>query len=158
LKLNNKTASVVLSPCLNGQGDLAYLDINDMSDKTLEIFSLEKHTWLKSMEHMEQENDFLKNSISLILDSYSGNELVIWAEDYQHLILQREAAIGLLRDDIAKLEGLISNANKIFSSALYNIVYSDQKKIRQKLEYLENEFRFLKHSFFRDFEKISFIN
>jgi len=158
LKLNNKKTLDVLSPCLSGQGDLAFLDITDMSDKTLEIFSLEKQTWLKSMEHMEQENDFLKNSISLILDSYSGNELVVWAEDYQHLLLQREAAIVLIRNDIAQLEELVLNGNKNISSVQYNIVYSDQKKIRQKMEYLENEFRFLKQSFFRDFEKISYIN
>jgi hypothetical protein len=158
LKLNNKTALFFLSPCLNIQGDLAYLDTNDMSDKTLEIFSLEKHTWLISMQQMEQENDFLKNSISLILDSYTGSELVTWAEEYQHLILQREAAIGLIRADIANLEGIVSNGNNKFSASLYNKVYSDQKKIRQKMEYLENEFLFLKHSFFRDFEKISFVN
>ncbi|MFO0414175.1 MAG: hypothetical protein ACK50E_00865 [Bacteroidota bacterium] len=126
--------------------------------RALEIFVLENSSWLRSLDYMEQENDFLKNNLSRILDSFSEKELVNWADEYQGIILQREAAMNLLRQDIFKQEALIASVRYNYSSKTKNQIVLAQKEIRTKIEYMEKEFQLLKTSFISDVERITSFN
>lgn len=123
--------------------------------RALEILVLENSSWLRSLDYMEQENDFLKNNMSRILDSFSEKELVNWADEYQGIILQREAAMNLLRQDIFKQEVLIASVRYNYSSKTKNQIVLAQKEIRTKIEYMEKEFQLLKTSFISDVERIT---
>jgi len=158
LRLNNNRLIVEQSPCLDRQGDLACANKNHMIIRALEIFVLENSSWLRSLDFMEQENDFLKNNMSRILDSFSEKELVNWADEYQGIILQREAAMNLLRQDIFKQEALIASVRYNHSSKTNNQIVSAQKEIRTKIEYMEKEFQLLKTSFISDVERITSLN
>jgi len=107
---------------------------------------------------MEQENDFLKNNLTRILDSFTEKELVNWADEYQGIILQREAAMNLLRQDIFKQEALIASVRYSHSTTTNNQIISAQKELRSKIEYMEKEFQLLKYSFISDFERITSLN
>ena len=149
---------VCSSPCPERQGDLACAKKDNMIIRALEIFVLENSSWLRSLDYMEQENDFLKNNLSRILDSFSEKELVNWADEYQGIILQREAAMNLLRQDIFKQEALIASVRYNHSSKTNNQIVSAQKEIRTKIEYMEKEFQLLKTSFISDVERITSFN
>jgi hypothetical protein len=126
--------------------------------RALEIFVLENSSWLRSLDYMEQENDFLKNNMSRILDSFSEKELINWADEYLGIILQREAAMNLLRHDILNQEALIASTRYKHSASTNNKIVSTQKEIRSKIEYMEKEFQLLKNSFITDFERITSFN
>lgn len=158
MKLNNNTSLFVLSPCPDRQGDLAYVNNVNMHIRTLEIFVLENSTWLRSLDYIEQENDYLKNNLSRILDSFNEKELINWADEYQGIILQREAAMNLLRHDILKQEALIASTRYNPSTITNNKIFSAQKEIRSKIEYMEKEFQILKNSFISDLERIISFN
>jgi len=93
--------------------------------------------------------------MSRILDSFSEKELVNWADEYQGIILQREAAMNLLRQDIFKQEVLIASVRYNYSSKTKNQIVLAQKEIRTKIEYMEKEFQLLKTSFISDVERIT---
>ncbi len=158
MKLNNNTSLFVLSPCPDRQGDLAYVNNVNMHIRTLEIFVLENSTWLRSLDYIEQENDYLKNNLSRILDSFNEKELINWADEYQGIILQREAAMNLLRHDILKQEALIASTRYNPATITNNKIFSAQKEIRSKIEYMEKEFQILKNSFISDLERIISFN
>jgi len=103
---------------------------------------------------MEQENDYLKNNLSRILDSFAEKELVVWADEYLGIILQREAAMNLLRRDILNQEALIASSKYNLSPSSNNRIIFIQKEIRSKVAYIEKEFQLLKNSFINDFERI----
>ncbi len=104
---------------------------------------------------MEQENAFLKNNLSRILDTFNEEGLINWADEYQGIILQREAVMDLLKEDILKQEALIATTRYNHHSFVNNRVASLQKEIRSKIEYVEKEFQLLKVSFIHDFERIT---
>lgn len=120
----------------------------------MEILTLENSTWQRSLDYMEQENDYLKNNLSRILDSFAEKELVVWADEYQGIILQREAAMNLLRRDILNQEALIASSKYNLSPSSNNRIIFAQKEIRSKIAYMEKEFHLLKYSFITDFERI----
>jgi len=155
LKLNNTATSVGPSPCFSGQGDFLYTELTSMPKRFLEIFNIELSSWLRSLDFMEQENAFLKNNLSRILDTFNEDGLINWADDYQGIILQREAVMDLLREDILKQEALIAASVYNHHSFVNNRVAAVQKEIRSKIQYVEKEFQVLKGSFIHDFERIT---
>jgi hypothetical protein len=155
LKLNNTATSVGPSPCFSGQGDFPYTELTSMPTRVLEIFNIELSSWLRSLDFMEQENAFLKNNLSRILDTFNEEGLINWADEYQGIILQREAVMDLLKEDILKQEALIATTRYNHHSFVNNRVASLQKEIRSKIEYVEKEFQLLKVSFIHDFERIT---
>jgi len=126
-----------------------------MPKRVLEIFNIELSSWLRSLDFMEQENAFMKNNLSRILDSFNEEGLISWADEYQGIILQREAVMDLLREDILKQEALIAASGYNDHSFVKNSVTAVQKEIRSKIEYVEKEFQVLKGSFIHDFERIT---
>jgi len=126
-----------------------------MPKRFLEIFNIELSSWLRSLDFMEQENAFLKNNLSRILDTFNEDGLINWADDYQGIILQREAVMDLLREDILKQEALIAASVYNHHSFVNNRVAAVQKEIRSKIQYVEKEFQVLKGSFIHDFERIT---
>jgi hypothetical protein len=155
LKLNNTATSVGPSPCFSGQGDFLYTELTSMPKRVLEIFNIELSTWLRSLDFMEQENTFLKNNLSHILDTFNEEGLINWADEYQGIILQSEAVMDLLREDILKQEALIATSRYNHHSLANNRVAAVQKEIRSKIEYVEKEFQVQKVSFIHDFERIT---
>lgn len=103
---------------------------------------------------MEQENAFLKNSLSRILDSFTEEGLLHWADECQGALLQREAAMDLLRHDILNQVAEIDLVKTNPILPIYNKVALSQKHLRSKIDYVEKEFRSIKNSFIHDFERI----
>ena len=104
---------------------------------------------------MEQENDFLKKNISRVLDTFTESELINWGDEYQGMILQREAAMNLLKQDIFNQETLIDSCRQKSSKGVFSKIVSKQKEIRSKIYYIEKEFHILKNLFISDFERIT---
>jgi len=118
-----------------------------MPDRILKLYAQEHSMWLRSINYMEEEIIFLKNSLSWMVDSVHSSEVLSWAENYQSRMLQKEEALDFIRNDLHKQEELLhSNTH-----ALAENLTEYQSVLRNKIEYLEYEFLQLKKSFTEGF-------
>ncbi len=156
MKLSN-LFFLVTSPCSEGQGDLAYHDFFSMPVQALELFTIEHSTWLRSLDHMEQECSNFKNDLSKILDSFSNEKVIHWADEYQGIILHNETGMKLLRDDIMQQKEHIASYINDKTDLVSEQTVSSQNALRTKIEYMEKEFLSMKNSFFNDVKREGFI-
>jgi len=134
------------SPRAVDRGDLFKTDLPRMTNRTLEQLYQENTSWIRSLDHMEQENVYLKTRLSRFTEKIQLAEQLNWAEDYQTRILQKEAAIALIRQDVHEQEGKIADAYNDQDTALTEL-FQKQNILRLKIEYIENRFLLLKRSF-----------
>ncbi len=93
-----------------------------------EFFIKELESLQRTLDFIQEEQAFVKQKITHYLDIFEEASWIEWAEEMQQQILNREAALHLLKMDIQKLKG----------KKLVDIV--EVKKQKQQLNYLENEF------------------
>jgi hypothetical protein len=93
-----------------------------------EFFIKELESLQRTLDFIQEEQAFVKQKITHYLDIFEEALWIEWAEEMQQQILNREAALHLLKKDIQKLKG----------RKLVDIV--EVKKQKQQLNYLENEF------------------
>jgi hypothetical protein len=93
-----------------------------------EFFIKELESLQRTLDFIQEEQAFVKQKITHYLDIFEETSWIEWAEDMQQQILNREAALHLLKKDIQKLK----------AKKLVDIV--EVKKQKQQLNYLENEF------------------
>jgi archaellum component FlaC len=93
-----------------------------------EFFIKELESLQRTLDFIQEEQAFVKQKITHYLDIFEEDSWIEWAEEMQQQILNREAALHLLKNDIQKLKG----------RKLVDIV--EVKKQKQQLNYLENEF------------------
>ncbi|MEY4459143.1 MAG: hypothetical protein RIT38_348 [Bacteroidota bacterium] len=93
-----------------------------------EFFIKELESLQRTLDFIQEEQAFVKQKITHYLAIFEEASWIEWAEEMQQQILNREAALHLLKMDIQKLKG----------RKLVDIV--EVKKLKQQLNYLENEF------------------
>lgn len=93
-----------------------------------EFFIKELESLQRTLDFIQEEQAFVKQKITHYLTIFEETSWIEWAEEMQQQILNREAALHLLKMDIQKLKG----------KKLVDIV--EVKKQKQQLNYLENEF------------------
>ena len=67
------------------------------------------------------------------------NDFIVWAEDLQLQILNREAALRLLQNDILLLKKGVK-ASKSVNNIVEAKLVTEYKKYKLQVVYLENEF------------------
>lgn len=93
-----------------------------------EFFIKELESLQRTLDFIQEEQAFVKQKITHYLDIIDEASWIEWAEDMQQQILNREAALYLLKKDIQKLK----------SKKLVDTI--EVKKQKLQLNYLENEF------------------
>ena len=95
---------------------------------------------------MQQENSYLKNLLADAVNQDINNEMLVEAEDFQNRFIKNDEIIALLRRDIYNFnERLSDHSSKAgMDNEKY---YSVQKKLRNEIELLEQQFNKLKFEF-----------
>ena len=95
---------------------------------------------LNTLDFIQEEQAVIKRKLSGLLDNTVSNQFVDWAEELHLQILNREAALQLLRKDIIALRKTIT----IKKSVIYFVENQYVKlitKYKEQITYLENEFK-----------------
>ena len=95
---------------------------------------------LNTLDFIQEEQAVIKRKLSGLLDNTVSNQFVDWAEELHQQILNREAALQLLRKDIIALRKTIT----IKKSVIYFVENQYVKlitKYKEQITYLENEFK-----------------
>ena len=99
-----------------------------------ELFIQELESLIRTLDFIQEEQAFIKRKLTNYIDTLEEAILIQWAEEMQQQILNREAALQLIRKDL-----LLLKASGITEPLLL-------KKDKQQVIYLENEFVQWKHA------------
>jgi hypothetical protein len=104
-----------------------------------EFITQELESLIRSLDFIQEEQAFVKRKLSSLLENLVLNDFIIWAEDLQHQILNREAALRLLQNDILLLKKGVK-ASKSANNIVEAKLVTEYKKYKLQVVYLENEF------------------
>ena len=104
-----------------------------------EFITQELESLIRSLDFIQEEQAFVKRKLSSLLENLVLNNFIIWAEDLQHQILNREAALRLLQNDILLLKKGVK-ASKLANNIMEAKLLTEYKKYKLQVVYLENEF------------------
>lgn len=110
-----------------------------------ELFIQELESLLRTLDFIQEEQAFIKRKLTNYIDALVELVLIDWAEDMEQQILNREAALQLIKKDI-----LLLKASGIVEPLLL-------KKDKQQVNYLENEFIHWKHTIDQKLDAINSI-
>ena len=110
-----------------------------------ELVTNENKTLEKSLDLIKQENTFLKNRLSVVVDNKDSKEFIILAEYFQTQFILKDDFINELKQDIIALEKYImENSNNV---DLANKIIKKQEKLRNEISFFEKDFATLKQDF-----------
>jgi hypothetical protein len=104
-----------------------------------EFITQEVESLIRSLDFIQEEQAFIKRKLSGLLENLVLNDFIIWAEDLQLQILNREAALRLLKNDILLLKKGVK-ASKLSNNMVEPKFVTEYKKYKLQVVYLENEF------------------
>ena len=104
-----------------------------------EFIIQELESLIRSLVFIQEEQAFIKRKLIGLLENLVLNDFIIWAEDLQLQILNREAALRLLKNDILILKKGVK-ASKSSNNMVEPKFETAYKKYKLQIVYLENEF------------------
>ena len=104
-----------------------------------EFIIQELESLIRSLGFIQEEQAFIKRKLSGLLENLVLNDFIIWAEDLQLQILNREAALRLLKNDILLLKKGVK-ASKSSNNMVEPKFETAYKKYKLQIVYLENDF------------------
>lgn len=95
---------------------------------------------LSTLNLIQEEQAGIKRKLSGLLDNEVSNQFIAWAEETHQQILNREAALQLLRKDIISLKKIIVQKKAIIY--FFDNQYAKSiTKYKEQIIYLGNEFK-----------------
>ena len=104
-----------------------------------EFIIQELESLIRSLVFIQEEQAFIKRKLIGLLENLVLNDFIIWAEDLQLQILNREAALRLLKNDILLLKKGVK-ASKSSNNMVEPKFETAYKKYKLQIVYLENDF------------------
>ena len=104
-----------------------------------EFITQEVESLIRSLDFIQEEQAFIKRKLSGLLENLVLNDFIIWAEELQLQILNREAAVRLLKLDVLQLKKGVK-ASKSANNIVEAKLVTEYKKYKLQVVYLENEF------------------
>jgi hypothetical protein len=104
-----------------------------------EVLYMDLDGLLSTLDVVQEEQTAIKRKLSGILDNVVSTLFINWAEDIHQQILNREAALQLLRKDIIALKKTIVQKKSViyfFDNQYVKII----TKYKEQVGYLQNEF------------------
>ena len=110
---------------------------------------------LITLNLIQEEQAAIKLKLSDLLDNLVSNQFIAWAEETHQQILNREAALQLLKKDIIALKKTIVQKKSIiyfFDNQYTRLV----TKYKEQIIYLDNEFKHWSKATIEKFASIVF--
>ena len=104
-----------------------------------EFITQEVESLIRSLDFIQEEQAFVKRKLSSLLENFVINDFIIWAEELQLQILNRDAAVRLLKLDVLQLKKGVK-ASKSANNIVEAKLVTEYKKYKLQVVYLENEF------------------
>ena len=107
-------------------------------------FHHENKTWRRLLDFFKQENSFLKNRLSEVLDHSTDKNFLALAEQFQNKFILKDEFIDELQHDINEQEMSLNNTGE---NNVDIKLTRRQEKLRNEMEFFEKDFNNLKNEF-----------
>jgi len=145
----------ILGPVVRGMQQGFFYDretmikLSAITDK-MDQYQHETLMWARSLDFFKQENNYLKNRLSEVVDKTSDKYFLAQAEHFQNQFIIKDEFIDELKHDVnEQLRQLKSQTVRISSQmADMEEKYSEhQDNLREQMIYLEKDFTTLRNEF-----------
>jgi hypothetical protein len=93
----------------------------------------------RTLDFIQEEQSFIKSKLGSFLDKMVLTDSLIWAETLHQEILNREAAIQMLKNDISKT-ALTLKTRRFENNMIDEKTMNEFKKYKQQVGYIEIQF------------------
>ncbi len=112
-------------------------DLKDSS--TLNQFQFEIHSWIRLVEFLNQENTFLKNRLSEVIDQIKDREKLSLAEHFQNQFIVKDDIYDHVLHDLKKHAHKWREIKTISSKDISDELAKTQKNLRDQIEFIERD-------------------
>ncbi len=110
-------------------------------------FQYENQTWERLLEFLKQENAYLKNRLSEVLDHNTNKDFLPQAEHYQNLFIVKDEFMDEMRHDVHEQETALKKVSDTVKDSIDIKLVKMQEKLRNEMEFLEKDFIKIKNEF-----------
>lgn len=110
-----------------------------------EQFHHENKTWIRLLDFFKEENYFMKNRLSEVLDNSMDKSFLALAEQFQNKFILKDEYIDELRHDVNEQDRQLSKGQQ--EDLIDNKLAKAQGKLRNEMDYFEKDFNNLKSDF-----------
>ena len=125
--------------------DLQPLSNEKKSIAQTEQFTHENKTWERTLDFFKQENTYLKNRLSVVVDTKDTKEFIVLAEYFQNQFILKDEFINEIKKDVVDQEKYIKD--NFTNVDLTNKILKKQDKLRNEINFFERDFAALKQEF-----------
>ena len=124
-----------------------YMSItNKNTKKILSQYRHENDSWKRYLQFIQQENNFLKNRLSQVLQLDTDVDFLERAEFFQSKFLAEDETVHLLRQDVHEIEHLLLKDMSDDNNGMNNL-RKKFWKLSRDMETVERQFNKLKSDF-----------
>ncbi len=110
-------------------------------------FQYENQTWERLLEFLKQENAYLKNRLSEVLDHNTNKDFLPQAEHYQNLFIVKDEFMDEMRHDVHEQGTALKKVSDTVEDTIDIKLVKMQEKLRNEMEFLEKDFIKIKNEF-----------
>ncbi len=118
---------------------------NEKLSKT-EQFLQECGGWIRLLDFFKQENIYLKNRLSFVLDHKTETDFLPLAEQFQNQFILKDEFITEIIQDVKKQQTMLTDT-AVKKIAAEEKLTKTQQKLRNEIEFLEKDFSANKNQF-----------
>ena len=112
-------------------------DLKDSS--TLNQFQFEIYMWIRLIEFLIQENTYLKNRLSEVIDQIKDRENLALAEHFQNQFIVKDDVYDHIIHDLKKQSYKWKEVKSITSKEAQDDLSKIQKNLKDQLEFIERD-------------------
>jgi peptide subunit release factor 1 (eRF1) len=112
-------------------------DLKDSS--TLNQFQFEIHSWIRLVEFLNQENTYLKNRLSEVIDQIKDIENLALAEHFQNQFIVKDDVYDHILHNLKKQAHEWREIKMVTSKDIRDELAKTQKNLRDQIEFIERD-------------------
>lgn len=112
-------------------------DLKDSS--TINQFQFEIHSWIRLVEFLNQENTYLKNRLSEVIDQIKDRENLALAEHFQNQFIVKDDVYDHILHDLKKQAHKWREIKLISSKEISDELAKTQKNLSDQIEFIERD-------------------
>jgi peptide subunit release factor 1 (eRF1) len=113
-------------------------DVKDSS--TLNQFQYEIHSWIRLVEFLNQENTYLKNRLSEVIDQIKDIENLALAEHFQNQFIVKDDVYDHILHNLKKQAHEWREIKMVTSKDIRDELAKTQKNLRDQIEFIERDY------------------
>ena len=112
-------------------------DLKDSS--TLNQFQFEVHAWIRLIEFLIQENTYLKNRLSEVIDQIKDRENLALAEHFQNQFIVKDDIYDHIMHDLKKQSYKWKEIKSFSSKDLHEDLNKTRKNLSDQITFIERD-------------------